>query len=97
MKLHVQFFAQLRDLAATPELDVDLAEGSTIAELLEKIYEQSRRFARMTKVFWSAPAWSLSSSIIDRKPATRFRSCRRFKAGRFVIPKREYAEGPLFG
>jgi molybdopterin converting factor small subunit len=39
MKVHVQFFAQLRDLAGTPELDVDLAEASTIAELLEKIYE----------------------------------------------------------
>jgi MoaD family protein len=40
MKVHVQFFAQLRDLAGTPELDVDLAEGSTIAQLLQKIYEQ---------------------------------------------------------
>jgi molybdopterin converting factor small subunit len=39
MKVHVQFFAQLRDLAATAELDVDLAEGSTIAKLLERIYE----------------------------------------------------------
>lgn len=40
MKIHVQFFAQLRDLAATDELDVDLAEGSTIAGMLERIYEQ---------------------------------------------------------
>jgi molybdopterin converting factor small subunit len=39
MKVHVQFFAQLRDPAATSELDVDLAEGATIAGLLEKIYE----------------------------------------------------------
>jgi molybdopterin converting factor small subunit len=39
MKVRVQFFAQLRDLAGTPELDVDLAEGSTIADLLEEIYE----------------------------------------------------------
>jgi molybdopterin converting factor small subunit len=39
MRIHVQFFAQLRDVAMTPELDVDLAEGSTITELLEKIYE----------------------------------------------------------
>jgi molybdopterin converting factor small subunit len=39
MKVRVQFYAQLRDLAGTPELDVDLAERSTIAHLLEKIYE----------------------------------------------------------
>lgn len=39
MKIHVQFFAQLRDLAGVPELDVDLAEGSTIADLLGRIYE----------------------------------------------------------
>ena len=39
MKVHVQFFAQLRDLAMAPDLDIDLAEGSTITELLEKIYE----------------------------------------------------------
>jgi len=40
MKVHVQFYAQLRDLAGTPQLDVDLAQGSTIRELLEKLYEQ---------------------------------------------------------
>lgn len=40
MKVHVQFYAQVRDLAQTPQLDVDLAEGSTIRELLEEIYRQ---------------------------------------------------------
>ena len=40
MKVRVQFFSQLRDLAGAPELDVDLAEGATIAEMLEKIYEK---------------------------------------------------------
>ena len=39
MRVHVQFYAQLRELAGTSELDVDLADGSTIRELLEKIYE----------------------------------------------------------
>ena len=40
MKVRVQFFSQLRDLAGAAELDVDLAEGATIAHLLEKIYEK---------------------------------------------------------
>ena len=40
MKVRVQFFSQLRDLAGAPELDVDLAEGATVADLLEKIYEK---------------------------------------------------------
>ena len=40
MKVRVQFFAQLRDLAGVAELDVDLHTGSTMAQLLEDIYEQ---------------------------------------------------------
>ena len=40
MKIRVQFFAQLRDLAGTDELDVDLPEGSSVGDLLEKIYSQ---------------------------------------------------------
>jgi MoaD family protein len=38
MKIHVHFYAQLRDLIGVRELDVDLAEGSTVRDLLEKIY-----------------------------------------------------------
>jgi MoaD family protein len=38
--MKVWFYAQLRDLAGAQELDVDLAEGSTITQLLEKIYER---------------------------------------------------------
>ena len=38
MKVRVQFFAQLRDLAAAPELIVDLAKGASVADLQEKIY-----------------------------------------------------------
>jgi molybdopterin converting factor small subunit len=41
MKARVQFFAQLRDLAGVAELDVNLQAGSTIAQLLETIYEQN--------------------------------------------------------
>ncbi len=39
MKIRVQFFSQLRDRAGTPELDVDLAEGATVAHLLEQVYQ----------------------------------------------------------
>ena len=41
MKVQVQFFSQLRDLAGAPELDVDLAEGATVADLLEKVYQKT--------------------------------------------------------
>ena len=40
MKVRVQFYAQLRDLVGMRELDVDLAEGATVRDLLEKIYAQ---------------------------------------------------------
>ena len=38
MKIHVQFYAQLRDLIGTRELEVELAEGATVRDLLENIY-----------------------------------------------------------
>jgi MoaD family protein len=38
MKIHVQFYAHLRDLIGMRELDVDLVEGGTVRDLLEKIY-----------------------------------------------------------
>ena len=40
MQLRVQFFSQLRDVAGTSELQVDLAEKSTVRDLLEKIYDE---------------------------------------------------------
>jgi MoaD family protein len=38
MKVRVQFYAQLRDLVGKREIDVDLAEGSTVRDLLDEIY-----------------------------------------------------------
>jgi molybdopterin converting factor small subunit len=40
MKVRARFFAQLRDVAGISELDVDLAQRSTIADLLERIYAE---------------------------------------------------------
>ena len=38
MKVRVQFYAQLRDVAGVQVVDVDLAEGATISDLLESVY-----------------------------------------------------------
>jgi MoaD family protein len=40
MKIHVQFYAQLRDLIGTREMDIDLGDDATVRDLLEKIYSQ---------------------------------------------------------
>jgi molybdopterin converting factor small subunit len=40
MKVRVQFYAQLRDLIGMRELEVELAEGATVRDLLENIYAQ---------------------------------------------------------
>ena len=40
MNVRVQFYSQLRDLSGVAELDLDLAERSTVRELLETIYER---------------------------------------------------------
>ena len=40
MKIHVQFYAQLRDLVGMRELDLDVTEGATVRDVLEEIYAQ---------------------------------------------------------
>lgn len=40
MRVRVVFYAQLRDLVGIRELDVDLAEGAIVRDLLEEIYAQ---------------------------------------------------------
>jgi molybdopterin converting factor small subunit len=41
MKVRVQFFSQLKDLAATDDLNVDLAAGATVSDLLKTLYERA--------------------------------------------------------
>jgi MoaD family protein len=41
VKIQVQFYAQLRDLAGRQTLDVDLAEGTAVSDLLEQIYRKA--------------------------------------------------------
>ena len=41
MKVRVRFYSQLRDLAGAPELDINLSEKGTVADLLEKIYAKA--------------------------------------------------------
>jgi molybdopterin converting factor small subunit len=40
MKVRAQFYAQLRDLVGSREIDVDLPEGATVQDLLEQVYAQ---------------------------------------------------------
>ena len=40
MKVRAQFYAQLRELVANHELEVELPQDATVRELLEKIYSQ---------------------------------------------------------
>jgi MoaE-MoaD fusion protein len=40
MKVRVQFYAQLRDLLGMRQLDVDVADGATVRDLLGQIYAQ---------------------------------------------------------
>ena len=38
MKVRVQFYSQLRDLAGTQTTDVDLIKGAAVSDLLENLY-----------------------------------------------------------
>jgi molybdopterin synthase catalytic subunit len=40
MRVRVQFYAQLRDLAGVSELDLELPDKATVADLLARIYEE---------------------------------------------------------
>jgi molybdopterin converting factor small subunit len=40
MKVRVQLYAQLRELVGIDELNIELAQGATVRELLETIYTQ---------------------------------------------------------
>jgi molybdopterin converting factor small subunit len=40
MEIHVQFFAQLRDVAGASNLDLELPAGSTVGDLLAAVYER---------------------------------------------------------
>lgn len=41
MKIHVQFFSRLRDLAGRSEMDLDVPADGTVADLLELLYSQT--------------------------------------------------------
>ncbi|HEY0368170.1 MAG TPA: MoaD/ThiS family protein [Chthoniobacterales bacterium] len=41
MKVRVQFFSNLRDASGVSEIDVDLNEGATVADLLEQLYART--------------------------------------------------------
>jgi molybdopterin converting factor small subunit len=38
MKVHVQFFSRLRELAGVSEMELELSNGTTAADLLELLY-----------------------------------------------------------
>jgi molybdopterin converting factor small subunit len=40
MKVRVQFYAQLRDLVGTRQLDMDVADRATVRDLLQQVYAQ---------------------------------------------------------
>jgi molybdopterin converting factor small subunit len=39
MKIPVQFYAQLRDIVGVSSLEVDVPQGATVAQLIDKICE----------------------------------------------------------
>ena len=41
MKVQVQFFSRLRDLAGRSEIDLEVPEGTTVADLLAMLYSQT--------------------------------------------------------
>ncbi|MBA3385619.1 MAG: MoaD/ThiS family protein [Chthoniobacterales bacterium] len=40
MKIRVQFFSHLKEIARTAELEIDLPDGATVSDLLTLLYTQ---------------------------------------------------------
>jgi molybdopterin converting factor small subunit len=40
MKVHVQLYSRLRDLAGVETVDLDVAEGTRVCDLLERLYQK---------------------------------------------------------
>lgn len=49
MRIPVQFFSQLKEMAGTSEIALELPEGATVADLLARLYQ---RFPHLEK--WDA-------------------------------------------
>ena len=49
MKVRVEFYSQLRDLAGAAELKVDLPADATVADLLEKVYRKAPKLRSRDK------------------------------------------------
>ena len=49
MKIHVQFFSRLRDLAGVSEMETEISTGSTAADLLERLYSQAPELREWNK------------------------------------------------
>jgi molybdopterin converting factor small subunit len=41
MKVHVQFFSRLRDLAGLSEMEIEIPEGTKAADLLETLFTRT--------------------------------------------------------
>lgn len=41
MKLHVQFFSRLRELAGVSEMELEVTQGTRISELLQLLYSRT--------------------------------------------------------
>ena len=49
MKIRVEFYSQLRDLAGIAELNIDLPAEATVADLLEKVYRKAPKLRSRDK------------------------------------------------
>ena len=54
MKVHVQLFSRLRDLAGTSEMNLDLPEGAKVSDLLEMLYKQTPALGEWDKSILTA-------------------------------------------
>ena len=54
MRVRVQFFSHLRDLASASELEIDLPGDATVNDLLRKVYSEKPRLRSADKTILTA-------------------------------------------
>jgi molybdopterin converting factor small subunit len=71
VKVHVQFFSRLRDLAGAAEMDLEVPERATAAELLDILYAKTPALRAWDKTILVAAGVEFVERNYSLKPGDR--------------------------
>ena len=95
MKVRVQFYSQLRDLAGTQTTDVDLIKGAAVSDLLENLYTKFPALRAHDRNILVGAGVEFVDRNYQLKPDDEISIMPPVQGGRTIIPNER--EGSLIG